>query len=57
MHCKEKTRHVEESSRVERDRQNEFIRKRPDEFHALARAKDTWLRAARAARATLRDRT
>ncbi|MEV4340367.1 hypothetical protein [Streptomyces sp. NPDC049590] len=47
--CKERTRLVEEWSEVESEWQREFIRERPDQFRALALAKDTWLRAARAA--------
>ncbi|MFE1911259.1 hypothetical protein [Streptomyces anandii] len=54
VRCKERTRLVEEWSAVERAWQREFIRERPGQFRALALAKDTWLRAARAA---LRDTT
>ncbi|QNP76238.1 hypothetical protein IAG44_40790 [Streptomyces roseirectus] len=49
VYCKEETRLVEEWSGVERGWQQQFIRERPDQFRALALAKDTWLYAARAA--------
>ncbi|GHD92016.1 hypothetical protein [Streptomyces naganishii] len=49
VRCKEETRLVRQWSSAERDWQREFIRQRAGGFRALALAKDTWLRAARAA--------